>query len=185
MGFSVSPAVQTATCVTQDDWNAWVGVIRRSVPGHVRVHAEFESAANECLARALKAFDSERGVPFAAFLNKFARRRMGSLIARQSSRMSLVSYGLVGDDRVGIERPSLEATQAFEEVDARSSLGRLLHGLTATEKQVALSLAYGMRPIEIAEARGVRKQAVSSAVRRIRSKAVNALGESEPIAVAS
>jgi DNA-directed RNA polymerase specialized sigma24 family protein len=162
---------------TRADLRHYLEVIRRNVPAYLRRHDDFESAANECLAEALRAYDPARG-PFEAFLAIRAGSRVPTVMHRQFAKVPRSSI-----DEDGVEarlantgRPAWDAVapqlaDGLAEAEDRLMVTDFARGLSAREHVVTIGLASGLRPVDIAAATGVGRSAVANTTKLIRGKA--------------
>src|SRR4051794_9892485 len=152
---------------TREHLHHYIEVMRRNVPGYLRNHDDFESAANECLAEALRAYDATRG-PFEPFLALRASSRIPTLMHRQFAKVPPFTI----DDAGGVKarfanaaRPVWDAVaprmpDGLGEVEDLLTVMGFASGLSLRERAVVVGLATGLRPVDIAARMGVGRSAV-------------------------
>lgn len=189
MGSSASPSVSLPRAETRADHQRYMRCLRSCVPAWAAAHQEFETVADEELARALRSFDVAKGVPFQKYLKIVGSRRIPDRLLREtrgavgesrdttlSQRRPLRSLeeALAADPELvmdSLHQPDASSERGYELIDSTDRLGRFLGSLTRTERVVAECLAQGLLPSEIAQSLGVGRSAVSNAIARVRPKA--------------
>lgn len=145
--------------------------VRRASPAWAWHAPAFEGVAGECIASALKSFDSTRGVPFEAYLYMRAESRVPAMIARIDSNVRDLEVVPLTDAVID----SLPGVT--DNVDTDDDLLGFLGTLAPRQRQIATAIAFGARPTDVAGKLGIGKQAVSNCLKDLRKKATAYYGD--------
>jgi DNA-directed RNA polymerase specialized sigma24 family protein len=153
---------------------AYKSVCRAAAAGWARSHPEFDGAADLAIVEALRAYDPVRGVTLKSFMYLRARSRIPTLLARWDQRASCLATldELEGEVAVATGNVSPDVAEIWERTyGASASVRQFVALLPRRQRAVALRIASGMTPSEVATTLGVTVSAVCNSLRDMRPRA--------------
>lgn len=175
MGSFVSDDVgETGGVRTQVDLAVCLAIVRAGSPRWCRTHEEFESVADEVIARAAATFHSAKG-RFSDRLIVRAQSRVARSLMRSRTRIERQAVIVELPDKPNMA--DVAASDSFACVEATETVRAFIDKLSIPqERAVATLLAQGANQAEIAQLLGIHPRTISRLVARLRPLAEQHFG---------